>query len=190
MRKNFPLYFQSPEPADFAATEPPDGAREAAGQAPHFRCLTASQAENIKVGNGAQRRERLDGLVSQAILAEADEIVRQDIDDMLAERGKADRWARIVRKNQECAAVGMKRRAMRVRSSPLPCRIRGCRNEGSGRRSPPASRRAYRPLWCYSSRSDRLSRQADWSGFSLAHRASFARKRASPAAHWLRLLCV
>ena len=50
------------------------------------------RAEHVEVRHGAQRRQMLDRLVRRAVLAEADRVVRHDVDDALAhQRGQADR---------------------------------------------------------------------------------------------------
>ena len=71
-------------------------------------------AHHREAGDRAQRREVLDRLVSRAVLAEADGVVRPDVDDAgLHQRGQPDRAAHVVAEDQERAAVGAGRPVQR-----------------------------------------------------------------------------
>ena len=75
---------------------------------PAFRRLRGvGRAEDEEVRDGAQRGHVLDRLVRRAVLAKADGIVRQHVDDADAHQGcKADRRTAIVREDQEAAGIG------------------------------------------------------------------------------------
>ena len=60
------------------------------------------RAEHEQSGHRPQRRELLDRLVRRAVLADADRVVREDVDDGdLHQRGEPDRAARVVREDEE-----------------------------------------------------------------------------------------
>ena len=86
--------------------------------------------EHEQVRDRAQRGEMLDRLMRRAVLAEPDRVVRHHMDDALAhQRGEPDRRAAIIGEHQERAGIGDDAAdAAPCRSSPRPCRARGCRN--------------------------------------------------------------
>ena len=64
-------------------------------------------APDIEAGDQSQRRRMLDALVRRPVFAEADRVVREDVDDADAhQRGHADGVAAVVGEGQEGAAVG------------------------------------------------------------------------------------
>ena len=81
--------------------------------------------------------QMLDRLVRRPVLAEPDRIMGHDIDDAQPhQRREPDRRAAIIGEHQEGAAIGDDAAMQRpCRSSPPPCRARGCRNGGSCRRN-------------------------------------------------------
>jgi hypothetical protein len=88
------------------------------------RLHRVGRAEDQQVRDRAQRREMLDRLMGRAVLAEADGVVRHDVDDALAhQRGEADRRAAIVGEDQEGAAIGDEPpcRAMPFIAAAMPC---------------------------------------------------------------------
>ena len=100
----------------------------------------------IRPGNRAQRQELLDGLVRRAVLAHADRVVREDVDDRdLHDRGQADRRAAVVAEDQEARAVGpdlRQRQAVEDRAHGV---LADAEMEvAAARTSPPRSRRRRR----------------------------------------------
>ena len=64
------------------------------------------RAEHLEVWDRAQRRQMLDRLMRRAILAQADTVMRHDVDHALAhERGQPDRRAAIVGEDEEGRAI-------------------------------------------------------------------------------------
>ena len=97
----------------------------------HSSVSTASHGRNTQqVRDRAQRREMLDRLVRRAVFAEPDRVVRHHMDHALAhQRGEPDRRAAIVGEHQERAGIRDDAAdAAPCRSSPPPCRARGCRS--------------------------------------------------------------
>ena len=71
----------------------------------HFVGVTRSHDENI--GHSAQRRELFDGLVRRAVFADADRVVREDIDDGdFHEAGEAHGRLQVVAKIEKCSTKG------------------------------------------------------------------------------------
>ena len=95
------------------------------------------RAHHVEIGDGAERGQMLDRLMRRAVLAEADRVVRHDIDHaLLHQRREADRRAAIIGEHEEGAAIGHDAAMQRdARSSPPPCRARARRNGCSCRRS-------------------------------------------------------
>ena len=86
-------------------------------------------------GRRPQRRELLDRLMRRAVLAEPDRVVREDPDRRdLHQRAEADRLARVVGEDQVRRAVGAQLREREAVDDAPPCRARGSRSGGSGRR--------------------------------------------------------
>ena len=79
---------------------------EADDDAPRLDDLVGvGRAERDESGDAAQRKELLDRLVGRSILAHADRVVGEDIDDRkLHQRGKADGRFHVVGKDQEARA--------------------------------------------------------------------------------------
>ena len=77
-------------------------------QFPALRRLhRVGRAEDMQVRHGAQAGELLDRLVRRAVLAQADAVMGQHVDDALAhQRGQADRRAHVVGEDEEGAGVG------------------------------------------------------------------------------------
>ena len=72
----------------------------------------------------AQRREMLDRLMRRPVFAEADRIMRHDIDDaQLHQRREADRRPAVIGEDQERAAIGndAAMRAMPFIAAAMPC---------------------------------------------------------------------
>ncbi len=64
------------------------------------------RAHDEQMRDGAQCGEVLDRLMGRAVLAEADAVVRHDVNDALAhQRRQADRWPAVVGEDEERAAV-------------------------------------------------------------------------------------
>ena len=109
------------------------------GRRPGDRGLDrVARPPDIHVGHQAQARRMLDRLVRRPVLAQADRIVREDVDRAHAhQRREAQRVARVVGEHEEGAAVGNRgRRAARGRSSPRTCRTRARRRTRSCRCHP------------------------------------------------------
>ena len=66
-----------------------------------------ARAEHQEIGDRAQRGQMLDRLMRRPVLAEADGVVRHDMDDALAhQRGQPDRRPAIIGEHQEGAGIG------------------------------------------------------------------------------------
>ena len=71
----------------------------------HFVGVAGSHDENI--GHGAQRRELFDGLVRRAVFADADGVVRKDIDNgNFHEAGETHGRLHVVAEIEKCSAEG------------------------------------------------------------------------------------
>ena len=67
--------------------------------------LASRGADDGQAGDRPQRRELLDRLVGRAVFADADRVVREDVDDRdLHERRQADRHPAVVAEDQEAGA--------------------------------------------------------------------------------------
>ena len=126
-------------------------------------------AHHREPGDGAQRGHVLDRLVGGAVLAEADRVVRPDVDD----RGPASptpaarRRACSRRRSGTCRRRGGSGRAARCPRGSSPSRARGRRSAGCVRRARPSTAgwrcssgrtRAAPPSSCCCSRRGRPSR--------------------------------
>ena len=68
--------------------------------------LGVRRADHVEVRDDAERRDGLDRLVRRSVFADADAVVREDVDDrQVAERGEADRGAAVVGEDQERGAA-------------------------------------------------------------------------------------
>ena len=78
------------------------------GERPAFQGLDRiGRPEDQEIGDGAQRRQMLDGLMGRPILAQADGIMGHHIDDPLAHQcGEADRRPAIIGEDEEGPAIG------------------------------------------------------------------------------------
>ena len=94
------------------------------------RLLGIGRADDVEVRDDAEARDGLDGLVGRAVLADADAVVREDVDDrQVAERGEADRRRGSSRRRRGTSRrSGGRCRAPRCRSGSRTCRARGCRS--------------------------------------------------------------
>ena len=85
--------------------------------------------EDEQARHRPKRGELLDGLVGRAVLADADRVVGEDVQDRdLHQRGQPDRGARVVGEDQEA-------RPVRRGASSAPCRWRSRPTRARGRRS-------------------------------------------------------
>ena len=121
-------------------------------------------------GNGPQRRELLDRLVRRAVLADADRIVREDIDHRdLHDRSQPDRHPAIVAEDQESGAEGadldqrhpvqdgahrvladaevdVAARVAPASKSPAPSNVRRVLVDGARSAAPPISQGTFRAI--------------------------------------------
>ena len=103
-------------------------------------------AEHEQARDRAQADQLLDRLVGGPILADADRIVGEDVDDrQLHQRREADRRLHVVGEDQEAGARTSAASTATCRCRSPPWRARGCRSGSCGRhRSRPRSRRRRR----------------------------------------------
>jgi len=74
------------------------------------RLLVVRGPHHIQVGERAEARNGLDGLVGRAVLADADGVVRPDVRDReLGQRGDAHGGAHVVGEHEEGGGEGRKR---------------------------------------------------------------------------------
>ena len=87
-------------------------------------------ADDVEIRDDAQAGDGLDRLVRRAVLADADAVVREDVDDgQVAERREADaRGGSSRRRRGTSRRSGGRCRARRCRSGSSTCRARGCRS--------------------------------------------------------------
>ena len=80
-------------------------------------------ADDGHAGDRPQRRELLDRLVGRAVFADADRVVREDVDDRDFHQGRqADRHPAVVAEDQEAGAEGRTlTRAMPFMMAPMAC---------------------------------------------------------------------
>ena len=91
-----------------ATAAAPSGASRLSIAAAHATAVSSgvARAPDVEVRDQPQRRRVLDRLVRRPVLAEADRVVREDVDDaLLHQRGHADRVAAVVAEGEEGAAV-------------------------------------------------------------------------------------
>ena len=89
----------------------------------------------MRPGIARSESELLDRLVGRAVLAHADGVVGEDVDDRdLHDRGQPDGRAAVVAEDQEARAVGPDLGERQAVQRSRPWRARGCRSGSCGRR--------------------------------------------------------